>query len=56
MKTYSLEEVTDELIGKKGTPERDMFDRQLESKLLRKDKSSDERENVSDDSNENNSQ
>lgn len=30
MKLYSLEEVTDEIIGKKGTPERDDFDRKVE--------------------------
>ncbi len=33
MKLYSLEEVTDELIGKKGTPERDDFDRKVEEAL-----------------------
>ena len=29
LKLYTLEEVTDELIGKKGTPERDAFDRDV---------------------------
>ncbi len=33
MKPYSLEEVTDELIGKKGDPERDKFDRDVEEAL-----------------------
>lgn len=33
MKLYSLEEVTDELIGKKGTPERDDFDGNVEEAL-----------------------
>lgn len=33
MKLYSLEEVTDELIGKKGTPVRDDFDRKVEDAL-----------------------
>lgn len=33
MKLYSLEEVTDELIGRKGTPERDNFDRSIEDAL-----------------------
>lgn len=33
MKLYTLEEVTDELIGQKGTPERDDFDRQVEESL-----------------------
>ena len=33
MKLYSLEEVTDELIGKKGTPGRDDFDRKVEDAL-----------------------
>ena len=33
MKLYSLEEVTDEIIGKKGTPERDDFDRKVEEAL-----------------------
>ena len=33
MKLYSLEEVTDELIGKKGTPERDDFDCKVEEAL-----------------------
>ena len=33
MKLYSVEEVTDELIGKKGTPGRDDFDRKVEDAL-----------------------
>ncbi len=33
MKLYSLEEVTDEFIGKKGTPERDDFDRSVDESL-----------------------
>ena len=33
MKLYSLEEVTDEIIGKKGTSERDSFDRKVEEAL-----------------------
>ena len=33
MKLYSLEEVTDELIGQKGTPERGDFDRKVEESL-----------------------
>ena len=33
MKLYSLEEVTDELIGKKGTSERDNFDRKVDEAL-----------------------
>ncbi len=33
MKLYSLEEVTDELIGQKGTPERDDFDCKVEEAL-----------------------
>ena len=33
MKLYLLEEVTDELIGKKGTPGRDDFDRKVEDAL-----------------------
>lgn len=34
MKTYSLEEVTDELIGKIGTPERDEFEAELKAELI----------------------
>ncbi len=30
MKIYTLDEVTDELIGKKGTPERDEFDAEVD--------------------------
>lgn len=33
MKLYSLEEVTDEMIGKKGTSGRDNFDRKVEEAL-----------------------
>ncbi len=33
MKLYSLEEVTDEIIGKKGTSERDDFDCKVEEAL-----------------------
>ena len=33
MKLYSLEEVTDELIGSKGSLEREKFDRQVEESL-----------------------
>ena len=33
MKLYTLEEVTDEVIGKKGTPKRDKFDREVEEAL-----------------------
>ena len=31
MKTYTLEDVLDEFIGKKGTPERDRFDARAEA-------------------------
>ncbi len=34
MKTYSLEEVTDELIGQIGTPERDEFEAELNAELI----------------------
>ena len=34
MKTYSLEEVTDELIGKIGIPERDEFEAELKAELV----------------------
>lgn len=30
IKLYSLEEITDEFVGQKGTPERDEFDRKVE--------------------------
>ena len=33
LKLYTLEEVTDEIIGKKGTAERDEFDRDVEEAL-----------------------
>ena len=36
MKTYTLEQVTDELIGAKGTPERDMFEYELQMDLIGK--------------------
>lgn len=34
MKLYTLDEVLDESIGKKGTPARDEFDRKVEEQLL----------------------
>jgi HTH-type transcriptional regulator/antitoxin HipB len=34
MKTYTLEEVTDKLIGKKGTPDRDKFEYELQLDLI----------------------
>jgi len=34
MKTYTLEELTDEMIGKKGTSERDNFDSELKAELI----------------------
>lgn len=34
MKTYSLEEVTDQLIGKKGTEKRDSFENELRLDLI----------------------
>lgn len=34
MKTYSLEELTDKHIGKKGTPKRDTFENELRLELL----------------------
>jgi len=33
MKTYTLEEITDEFIGKKGTPERDEFDAEVRASV-----------------------
>ena len=33
MKTYTLEELTDEAIGKKGTPKRDKFDKALKEEI-----------------------
>jgi len=36
MKTYSLEEVTDQIIGKKGTPNRDKFEYELQMDLIGK--------------------
>jgi HTH-type transcriptional regulator / antitoxin HipB len=34
MKTYSLDELTDKYIGKKGTPKRDQFENELRLDLL----------------------
>lgn len=34
MKTYTLDEVQDELIGKTGTPERDSFEYELQMELI----------------------
>ncbi|MEZ4911178.1 MAG: helix-turn-helix transcriptional regulator [Saprospiraceae bacterium] len=34
MKTYSLEEVTDQYIGKRGTPKRALFEQELRLELL----------------------
>lgn len=34
MKTYSLEQLTDKYIGKKGTPKRDQFENELRMDLL----------------------
>jgi len=34
MKTYSLDEITDKYVGKKGTPERDKFENELRLDLL----------------------
>jgi len=34
MKSYSLEELTDEYIGKKGSPQRDEFDNELRLDIL----------------------
>ncbi|MDR1974405.1 MAG: helix-turn-helix domain-containing protein [Bacteroidales bacterium] len=34
MKTYTLEEITDKHIGKKGTPRRDAFESELQLELL----------------------
>ena len=36
MKTYTLDEVQDELIGKIGTPERDLFEYELQMDLIGK--------------------
>jgi HTH-type transcriptional regulator / antitoxin HipB len=36
MKTYTLDEVQDKLIGKKGTPERDQFEYELQVDLIGK--------------------
>lgn len=36
MKPYTLEQVTDELIGKVGTPERDVFEYELQMDLIGK--------------------
>lgn len=34
MKTYSLEDLTDKYIGKKGTPKRDVFENELRLEFL----------------------
>ena len=34
MKTYSLDEVTDKFVGKKGTPNRDSFENELKLDLI----------------------
>ena len=34
MNTYTLEEVTDKLIGKTGTPDRDKFEYELQMDLI----------------------
>jgi HTH-type transcriptional regulator / antitoxin HipB len=34
MKTYSLEEVTDQYIGERGTPKRELFEQELRLELL----------------------
>lgn len=36
MKVYTLDEVQDKLIGKKGTPERDIFEYELQLELIGK--------------------
>ncbi len=36
MKTYSLDEITDKYVGKKGTPERENFENELRLDLLGK--------------------
>ena len=36
MKTYTLDEVQDKLIGKKGTPERDIFEYELQVDMIGK--------------------
>ena len=36
MKTYTLDEVQDQLIGKKGTLERDLFEYELQMDLIGK--------------------
>ncbi|MCZ2298223.1 MAG: helix-turn-helix domain-containing protein [Chitinophagales bacterium] len=36
MKTYKLDEVTDKIIGKKGTPKRDRFEYELQMDLIGK--------------------
>jgi HTH-type transcriptional regulator/antitoxin HipB len=37
LKTYSLDEITDKLIGKLGTPEREEFENELRLDLLEKE-------------------
>ena len=34
MKTYSLEELTDQYIGKRGTPKRELFEQELRIELI----------------------
>jgi hypothetical protein len=36
MKTYTLDEVTDKIVGKKGTPTRDKFEYELQMDLIGK--------------------
>lgn len=36
MKTYTLDQVQDELIGKTGTPERDLFEYELQMDVIGK--------------------
>jgi DNA-binding XRE family transcriptional regulator len=34
MKLYSLDEITDEFVGKRGTPERELFEQELQLEVL----------------------
>lgn len=43
MKSYSLDEITDELIGKKGSTERNKFDMEVEESVWAYFKSSNQR-------------
>lgn len=43
MKSYSLDEITDELIGKKGSTERNKFDMEVEESVRAYFKSSNQR-------------